>query len=98
MWLLALGVVAVALKLLGLGVVAGWSWWVVLSPFAAAALWWTVADMLGITQRVSMRRHEAKMRRRRQGHLDSQGLTTSFGSDTKAKFDARRDRPRKGRR
>ena len=40
MWLVAVGVLAVVLKLAGIGFVAGLAWWWVLAPFAAAALWW----------------------------------------------------------
>ena len=56
MWLVVVGVLLAGLKLLGFGFVASWSWWVVLAPFALAALWWKVADAIGITQRRAMAR------------------------------------------
>ena len=40
MYLLGLGMVLLGLKLLGLGPVAAWDWWVVLMPLALAAIWW----------------------------------------------------------
>lgn len=64
MYLLLLGLVLMVLKLVGLGPVAGWSWWWVLSPLAGAAAWWTWADARGHGQRKAM----AKMERRRKEH------------------------------
>jgi small Trp-rich protein len=93
MWFVAIGALAVVLKLAGITAVAGWSWWTVLSPFAAAALWWTVADTFGITQRNAVLRHEEKVRRRRRKHLESLGMTTTFGPDSRSPRDSRRDRP-----
>ena len=91
MWLFALGVLAVVIKLSGFTAVAGWSWWVVLSPFAAAALWWTLADALGITQRAAIRRHDEKVKRRRQEHLDALGMNA--GRDSRSGRDSRHGRP-----
>ena len=93
MWFVALGVLAVVLKLAGWTVVATWSWWAVLLPFGAAALWWTIADMLGITRREAMRRDERKVQRRRQRNLDALGMTTTqFGPDTRSPRDSRHGR------
>lgn len=72
----ALGVLALLLKIAGWTAVAGWSWWVVLAPFAAAVAWWTFSDLSGRTQREAMRRHEARIQRRRKRHLDAIGMTT----------------------
>ena len=41
MYLLGLGVILLLLKWQGIGMVADWSWWWVLSPFVGAMLWWT---------------------------------------------------------
>ena len=38
MYLLGIGIILLALKYLEIGPVATWSWWVVLSPFALAAV------------------------------------------------------------
>lgn len=75
MLFVALGVLAVLLKIGGWTAVAGWSWWVVLAPFAAAAAWWTFSDLSGRTQRDAMRRHEARIQRRRKRHLEAIGMT-----------------------
>ena len=98
MWFVALGVLAVVLKLFGFTAVAEWSWWAVLSPFAAAALWWTIADILGFTRRDALRRQEKKVHARRQEQLESLGLSTKSGLDSKAPRDSRHGRPsRRGR-
>jgi small Trp-rich protein len=96
MWFVALGVVAVVLKLAELTAVASWSWWAVLSPFGAAALWWTLADLLGYTRRDVMRRDELKVQRRRQKHLDALGMTSTDPS-SRSRGDARHGRNRAGR-
>lgn len=74
MWLVVLGVLLSVLKLAGLGVVAGWSWWVVLAPFALAAAWWAVADATGITQRRAMEQEARRAAARREAQFESLGL------------------------
>ena len=68
MWFLGLGLLAVALKVLEIGVVATWSWWVVLAPFALAVAWWAWADASGYTKRKVMEKENA----RRQERIDRQ--------------------------
>jgi len=58
------GVVLLALKFFEVAPVAGWSWWVVLLPFALAAVWWTLADRLGYTARKAAARDEARKKKR----------------------------------
>ncbi|MDT7836759.1 TIGR04438 family Trp-rich protein [Aquabacterium sp. OR-4] len=74
MYLVLLGVLLLALKLLGVGPVWGWPWWAVLAPFGGAALWWAIADQTGITQRNAMRREEERTRRRRDAQAEHLGL------------------------
>ncbi len=74
MWLVVVGLVLVGLKLAGLGFVAGWPWWVVLAPFALAALWWKVADATGITQRRAMEREDQRAAQRREAQFESLGM------------------------
>ena len=66
MYLLGLGMVLLGLKLLGLGPVAAWDWWVVLMPLALAAIWWAWADASGYTRRKAM----AREAQRRQARID----------------------------
>lgn len=68
MYLLLLGLVALALKYLEIGPVATWSWWIVLSPFAAAVCWWYWADAFGYTKQ----REIDKMDKRKQDRIDRQ--------------------------
>ncbi len=74
MWLVVAGVVLVGLKLAGVGFAAAWSWWLVLAPFALAALWWKVADATGITQRKAMEREDKRAAQRREAQFESLGM------------------------
>ena len=74
MWLVLLGLLMVGLKLAGVGFVAGWSWWLVLAPFALAAVWWKVADAVGITQRKAMEREDKRAADRREAQFAALGM------------------------
>jgi small Trp-rich protein len=71
MWLIVVGVIAVALKLAAIGPLAVWPWWVVLAPFGFAVLWWQFADRSGFTQRAAMRRDEERAQKRRKAQIES---------------------------
>jgi small Trp-rich protein len=79
MWFLLLGILSLALKYFEVGMVAGWSWWIVLSPFALAVAWWAWADSSGYTKRKVIEREN----RRKQARIDRQktnlGVPTSNG-------------------
>lgn len=60
MYLLGLGIILLCLKLMEIGPVTTWSWWLVLAPFAGAALWWAWADGSGYTKRKAMEKHEQR--------------------------------------
>ena len=68
MYFLGIGILALVLKYLEIGFVAGLSWWLVLSPFALAAAWWAFADASGYTKRKEIE----KMDQRKQTRLDKQ--------------------------
>lgn len=68
MYFLSAGVVLLLLKYLEVGPVAGWSWWVVLSPFVLAVFWWAWADSSGYTRRKQME----KMDQRKADRIDKQ--------------------------
>ncbi len=68
MYFLSAGVVLLLLKYLELGPVAGWSWWVVLSPFVLAVFWWAWADSSGYTRRKQME----KMDQRKADRIEKQ--------------------------
>ncbi|MEO8859630.1 MAG: TIGR04438 family Trp-rich protein [Burkholderiaceae bacterium] len=64
MYFLGLGVILLIMKYMEIGPVAGWSWWVVLAPFALAVAWWAWADMSGYTKRKAMDREDARRKDR----------------------------------
>lgn len=69
-----LGVLLIALKLAEVGMVAVWSWWWVLSPFACAAVWWAYADASGYTKRREMDKLEDRKLERRRKNLEAMGI------------------------
>lgn len=79
MWFLLLGLLGVGLKYFEVGMVATWSWWIVLTPFALALAWWAWADASGYTKRKVIEREN----KRKQARIDRQranmGLPTSNG-------------------
>ena len=81
MYLLLMGILALALKYLEIGPVAAWSWWVVLSPFALAVAWWAWADASGYTKR----REIDKMAKRKQERIDKQRVAMGMLSAKRRK-------------
>ena len=77
MYFLGLGLVLLAMKYLEIEPVAALSWWLVLSPFAAAVAWWAWADASGYTKRKAMEREN----QRRQDRIDRS--KTALGTNTK---------------
>ncbi|MDY0746095.1 TIGR04438 family Trp-rich protein [Paucibacter sp. R3-3] len=73
MWFVGLGVLLILLKLLGIGPVAAWAWWWVLSPFAGAVLWWAWADASGYTKRREMDKMDERKEARRQKAMNALG-------------------------
>lgn len=68
MYFLLIGLIALALKYLGIGPVAALSWWIVLLPFALAVAWWAWADASGYTKQKEIN----KMDKRKQDRIDKQ--------------------------
>ena len=60
MYFLLIGSATLLMKYLEFGLVATWSWWVVLSPFGMAVVWWAWADSSGYTKRVEMDKMEKR--------------------------------------
>ena len=83
MLFLLLGLLGVALKYLEVGMVAGWSWWIVLSPFAMAVAWWAWADSSGYTKRKVVEREEARKQARIDRQRSNMGLPGSKGQRPK---------------
>ena len=68
MFFLLIGIAGILLKYLEVAPVAALAWWIVLSPFGLAVLWWWWADASGYTKRKEMN----KMEKRRQVRIDKQ--------------------------
>ena len=76
MLFLGLGIVLLLLKYLEVGVVANWSWYLVLSPFVLAVAWWTWADWSGYTKRKAIARENA----RKQARIDKNRADLGLGT------------------
>ena len=66
MYFLLIGVVAAGLKYLEIGPFAALPWWMVLSPFGMAVLWWWYADSSGYTKLKEVE----KMDKRREDRIE----------------------------
>ena len=51
MLMVIVGTLLLIAKIADFGPFGGWSWWVVLAPFAIAVVWWQFADGSGLTRR-----------------------------------------------
>jgi small Trp-rich protein len=76
MLFLGLGIILLALKYLEMGPVAAWSWWIVLSPFALAVVWWAWADWSGYTKKKAMQREDERKKARLDKQREQLGLGT----------------------
>ena len=85
-----LGVLLIALKLADIGFVAAWSWWAVLSPFGAAAVWWVYADSSGLTKKREMDKLENKKLERRRKNMAAMGIDRERQKTDDAAMRARR--------
>lgn len=76
MFFLVVGLVLLLMKATDFGVVAGWSWFVVLAPFALAVAWWTWADMSGYTKKKAAEKIDKKKAERLAKQREAIGLGT----------------------
>ena len=74
MYFLLIGIATLLMKYLEFGPVATWSWWVVLSPFAMAVVWWAWADKSGYTKRVEMDKMEKRKKDRIERQREAMGM------------------------
>jgi small Trp-rich protein len=74
MWFVVLGVLLLLMKMTDFGPVGAWSWWWVLAPFGAAAVWWAWADATGFTKRRQMEKMDAKRAERRKSQMAALGI------------------------
>jgi small Trp-rich protein len=90
MYFVVLGVLLIALKLAEIGFVSQWTWWLVLSPFAAALVWWAYADSSGLTKKREMDKLENKKLERRRKNMEAMGIDRERQKTEEAAVRARR--------
>ena len=90
MWFVVLGVLLIALKFAEVGFISAWTWWAVLSPFAAAAVWWAYADSSGLTKKREMDKLEEKKLERRRKNMEAMGINREKQKTDDAALRARR--------
>ena len=82
MFFIIVGVLMIALNLLGIGPIGTWNWdftgdvWKFTVPFILAALWWAWADKSGLNKRREIEKMEARKQNRRTENLAAMGLDT----------------------
>ena len=65
MFFLGIGIVLLLMKYFEVSIVATWSWWIVLAPFALAILWWEVfVPLLKIDAKIDVHEMEEKKKER----------------------------------
>jgi small Trp-rich protein len=74
MYLVVLGVLLIVMKVTEFGTVANWSWWIILSPFPVAIVWWAWADGTGYTKRKEVEKMDARVAKRRVDALEKLGM------------------------
>ena len=74
MYFVVLGVLLLIMKVADFGVVATWSWWAILAPFAAAVVWWAWADATGYTKRKEVEKMDQRVAKRREENLEKLGM------------------------
>lgn len=79
MYFLGIGILLLVMKYLEVAPVAGWAWWVVLSPFGLAVVWWAWADASGYTKKKVMEKENA----RKQARIDKSREAMGFGTKKK---------------
>ncbi|MBC7683197.1 MAG: TIGR04438 family Trp-rich protein [Ferruginibacter sp.] len=73
MLFLGIGLVMLLLKYMEIAPVVGWSWPIVLSPFAMAVLWWWWSDMTGYTKRKVIQKEDQRKQARIDKNKDAMG-------------------------
>ena len=72
---LVIGLLLLALKVLEIGPVANWSWYVIAAPFVVTVVWWTWADSMGYTKRKEMEKMDQRKKDRIDKHKEAMGIT-----------------------
>ncbi len=83
MYFLLIGIVALAMKYLEVEPVAAWSWWIVLSPFGLAAIWWWYADASGYTKKKEVEKMEKRKHDRIEKSREAMGMLSAKNKSKK---------------
>lgn len=73
MYFVLVGVLLLALKWAEIDPVAAWSWWIILAPFACAAVWWAWSDASGHSRRRAMDKMQQRKEERRRRNMEAIG-------------------------
>jgi small Trp-rich protein len=74
MYLLVLGCLLLFMKYMEVGPPVEWPWWVVLTPFGLAVLWWWWADWTGYTKRKQIEKENIRKQARIDKSKEALGL------------------------
>ncbi|OOG55368.1 TIGR04438 family Trp-rich protein [Polaromonas sp. C04] len=80
MYLLGIGIILLLMKYLAIGPVTDWSWWLVLSPFALAVVWWTWADLSGYSKKKAVEKMDQRKADRIEKNRVALGIGTRKGA------------------
>jgi len=90
MLFVVIGVLIIAMNLIGFGPVATWNWditgdlWKFCVPFLLAFIWWIWTDKSGLDKRREMQKMEDRKENRRRENLERMGLNfRSYGKNKK---------------
>ena len=72
---LVIGLLLLALKVLEIGPVATWSWYIIAAPFVLTVAWWAWADSMGYTKRKEMEKMDKRKQDRIDKHKEAMGIT-----------------------
>ncbi|MBC7618879.1 MAG: TIGR04438 family Trp-rich protein [Candidatus Saccharibacteria bacterium] len=77
MYAVGLGAILLVMKYLDIDPVVKWPWWLVLSPFGVAVVWWMWADASGWTKKQAMKREVERKQARIDQSRDAIGTLNS---------------------
>lgn len=77
MYAVGLGAILLLMKYLDIDPVAKWPWWLALSPFGVAVVWWMWADASGWTKKQAMKREDERKQARIDKNRDAIGTLSS---------------------
>ncbi len=88
MWSVLVGAILLVLKLADVAPVTDWSWWLVLSPFGVAVLWWAYADGTGLTRKRQMDKLDERRDARRRQAFEALGIDPRLAGRNRAQTQA----------